>query len=60
MKDGGGNLILVQPGGTQIPAPRIDIVHVEETPVSLVTDGLEPGLTAQDFRDLLAYLETLK
>jgi putative heme-binding domain-containing protein len=60
IKDGGDNLILLQPGGTEIPTPRIDIVRVEETPVSLMPEGLELSLTVQDFRDLLAYLETLK
>jgi hypothetical protein len=33
---------------------------VDETPVSLMPEGLETGLTVQDFRDLPAYLETLK
>ena len=60
IKDGGDNLILLQPGGTEIPAPRNNIVRVEETPVSLMPEGLELSLTVQDFRDLLAYLETLK
>jgi putative heme-binding domain-containing protein len=60
IKDGGDNLILLQPGGTEIPTPRIEIVRVEETPVSLMPEGLELSLTVQDFRDLLAYLETLK
>lgn len=60
IKDGGDNLILLQPGGTEIPAPRNNIVRVEETPVSLMPEGLELGMTVQDLRDLLAYLETLK
>ncbi len=60
IKDGGGNLNLLQPGGTIVPAPRDQIVKVDETPVSLMPEGLELGLTVQDFRDLLAYLETLK
>ena len=58
--DDGGNLNLLQPGGNVVPAPRHQIVRVDETPVSLMPDGLESGLTVQDFRDLLAYLETLK
>ncbi len=60
IKDGGGNLNLLQTGGVVLPAPRDQIVKVDETPVSLMPDGLELGLTLQDFRDLLAYLETLK
>ena len=34
--------------------------YTDETPVSLMPDGLELGMTVQDFRDLLAYLETLQ
>ena len=60
IKDGGGNLNILQTGGVVIPAPRDQIVKVDETPVSLMPDGLELGMTVQDFRDLLAYLETLK
>ncbi len=60
IKDGGGNLNLLQTGGVVIPVPRDQIVKVDETPVSLMPEGLELGMTVQDFRDLLAYLETLK
>ena len=60
IQDGGGNLNLLQPGGVVVPAPRDQIVKVDETPVSLMPEGLELGMTVQDFRDLLAYLETLK
>lgn len=60
IKDGGGNLNLLQTGGVIVPAPRDQIVKVDETPVSLMPDGLELGMTVQDFRDLLAYLGTLK
>ena len=60
IKDGGGNLNILQTGGVVTPAPRDQIVKVDETPVSLMPDGLELSMTVQDFRDLLAYLETLK
>jgi putative heme-binding domain-containing protein len=60
IKDGGGNLNILQAGGILVPAPRDQIVRVDETPVSLMPDGLELGLTVQDFRDLLAWLLTLK
>jgi putative membrane-bound dehydrogenase-like protein len=60
IKDGGGNLNILQTGGAVVPAPRDQIVKVDETGISLMPEGLELGMTLQDFRDLLAYLETLK
>jgi putative heme-binding domain-containing protein len=59
-KDGGSNLNLIQAGGVLVAAPRDQIVKVEDSPVSLMPEGLELSLTLEDFRDLLAYLETLK
>lgn len=58
--DGGGALTLLQPGGATVRAPRENIAKVEETGASLMPAGLERALTIQDFRDLLAWLETLK
>ena len=60
IKDGGGNLNLIQPGGSLLPVPRDQILKIEDTPVSLMPEGLELGLTLQDFRDLLVYLEAQK
>ncbi len=60
IKDAGGNLNILQTGGVVVPAPRDQIVKVDETPVSLMPEGLELGMTVQDLRDLLAYLETMK
>jgi putative heme-binding domain-containing protein len=60
IRDGGGNLNIIQAGGVVVPAPRHLIVKVDETGISLMPEGMELGLTLQDFRDLLAYLETLK
>lgn len=59
-KDGGGNLALLQPGGVSLPASKDQIAKVEDTPVSLMPENLEASLTVQDFRDLIAYLLTLK
>ncbi|MES2705558.1 MAG: PVC-type heme-binding CxxCH protein [Verrucomicrobiota bacterium] len=59
-KDGGGNLTLLQAGGLSQSAPADKIARVEDTPVSLMPEALEATLTVQDFRDLLAWLLTLK
>lgn len=59
-KDGGGKLTLLQAGGLTQVAPPDKIARVEDTPVSLMPEALEANLTVQDFRDLLAYLLTLK
>jgi hypothetical protein len=41
-----------------IPASRI--VSNQPSTVSLMPEGLENALTVQDFRDLLAFLRSLK
>lgn len=60
MKDGGGNLTLLQPGGGTQYAAADKIAQVEDSPVSLMPELLENSLTVQDFRDLVAWMLTLK
>ncbi len=59
LPDQNGILNLIQPGGALLPAPRDQIAHIQDTGVSLMPEGLELALTLQDFRDLLAYLQSL-
>ncbi len=58
--DPSGPLDLIQPGGVLVSTPRDQIARSEDSSVSLMPGGLELGLTLQDFRDLLAYLESLR
>lgn len=55
----GGDLALRQPGGTVVTVPHAGMLKVEDSPVSLMPEGLVQTLTVQDFRDLLVYLESL-
>ncbi|MDB6133061.1 MAG: SMP-30/Gluconolaconase/LRE-like region [Verrucomicrobiales bacterium] len=55
-----GSLTLLQAGGATQKIPQGEVAKVEDTAVSLMPEALEANLTVQDFRDLLAYLLTLK
>jgi hypothetical protein len=41
-------------------ALRHEVAKVEMVSASLMPDGLESGLTVQEFRDLMAWLATLR
>ncbi len=56
--DGSITLTTVDGKGVLIPASRI--VSNQPSTVSLMPEGLENALTVQDFRDLLAFLRSLK
>jgi putative heme-binding domain-containing protein len=53
---GNAGIELTQPGGVRTVWARAGIQHVQAQPWSLMPDGLENGLTAQDLADLLDYI----
>ena len=55
-----GRLDLVNAGGAVQSALRHEVEKVETVSASLMPDGLESGLTVQEFRDLMAWLATLR
>lgn len=55
-----GSLMLATADAKSTPIPAEDISSARQSKVSLMPDGLESALTAQDFRDLLAFLLSLK
>ena len=55
-----GRLDLVVAGGVVQSALRHEVAKVETVSASLMPDGLESGLTVQEFRDLMAWLATLR
>lgn len=59
-KETGGRVDLIQPGGSVQIAQHRDVAKIEIAPVSLMPEGLELALTVQEFRDLIAYLQTMK
>ena len=59
-KESGGRVDLYLPGGTLQQVPFDKIAKIDIAPVSLMPEALELALTVQEFRDLIAYLETLR
>ncbi|MBI5396360.1 MAG: HEAT repeat domain-containing protein [Verrucomicrobia bacterium] len=55
-----GSLLLSVPGMGQVRIPGPEIVSHRTSELSLMPEGLENGMTVQDFRDLLAFLLSLK
>lgn len=51
------SLVVKQPLGLRTVLSRRDIAHVEYSSKSLMPEGLEAGLTPQDLRDLVAFLQ---
>ncbi len=51
-------LTLAQAGGEKITLDREELVNMETTGRSLMPEGLEQGLTPQDLRDLIEFLQT--
>jgi len=50
------NVVLKLPGGTELPVLRGDIAQQQSSNRSLMPEGMETVLKAQDVADLLAYL----
>jgi len=59
-KESGGRVDIYLPGGHIQQIPHNKIARIDVAPVSLMPEGLELGLTVQEFRDLIAYMQTLK
>jgi putative membrane-bound dehydrogenase-like protein len=54
-----GSLTLRRAEGVTDVVPRSQIEAVTSTGLSLMPDGLEKGLTAQDFADLIAFVKSI-
>ncbi len=59
-KETGGRVDLIQPGGKVEQIPHSKVAKLDIAPVSIMPEGSELNLTVQEFRDLIAFLETLK
>jgi len=59
-KETGGRVDLIQPGGKVEQIPHNKVEKLDIAPVSLMPEAAELQLTVQEFRDLIAFLETLK
>ena len=57
--DGGERLVLVDSQGAKHDVRKSDIEQQTQSDKSPMPDGLQAGLTPQEFADLIAYLETL-
>jgi putative membrane-bound dehydrogenase-like protein len=55
-----GSITLLLAGGSTLRLPGDKIASSHASPVSLMPSGLEDALTTRDFRDLIAFLESLK
>ena len=53
-------LVLRDAAGAERQMPRRDVRDMKRSPVSVMPEGLERAMTEQEFRDLLAYLRSLK
>jgi putative heme-binding domain-containing protein len=53
-------LVLLDAEGRRLSIRKADVDRRQESELSLMPDGLNTGLSLQDFADLIAYLETLK
>ncbi len=59
-KESGGRVDIILPGGSVQQIPHNKITRIDIAPVSLMPEALELALTVQEFRDLIAWMETLK
>ncbi|RYD72088.1 MAG: c-type cytochrome [Verrucomicrobiaceae bacterium] len=50
------NITIRQPGGQEETLSRAQVAHLTASPVSLMPQGLEKAITAQEMADLIAYL----
>ena len=50
------NISLLQPNGQRADLPRAQLLHFQSQKQSLMPEGLENGLSAQQMADLLAYI----
>ena len=60
LRDDPAGIVLRQAGGTEISLPRDRLKQIENTGRSLMPEGLEEGLDAQQLADLLAHLAAPK
>jgi putative membrane-bound dehydrogenase-like protein len=51
------SITLLQAFGIRAILPRDQILHLEAADISLMPEGLETGLSPQDLRDLIAFLQ---
>jgi putative heme-binding domain-containing protein len=51
---------LLQAQGVKIVIPRAKLKRLESSGLSLMPEGLEAGMTPQDLRDLIAFLQQPK
>lgn len=58
--DGADELVLLDAEGKRHAIRKEEVDRRQESELSLMPDGLNTGLSTQDFADLIAYLETLK
>ena len=59
-KETGGRVDLIQPGGKVERIPHNQVAKLDVAPVSLMPEAIESALTVQEFRDLIAWLLTLR
>ncbi len=59
-KESADDVVLVDASGTERRVLQAQIVSRKLSDVSLMPEGLQMGLSFEDFRDLIAYLETLR
>jgi putative heme-binding domain-containing protein len=53
-------VMLRDASGAEWPLDRKQIREIRQQSVSIMPEGLEAGLTEEEFRDLLAFLQGLK
>ena len=53
-------LVLLDAAGEKHPVQKEQIAKREESPLSLMPEGLQSGMSLAEFTDLIAYLESLK
>ena len=59
-KEAGGRVDLILPGGRVEQIARSQVAKLEAARVSLMPEAIESALTVQEFRDLVAWLLTLR
>jgi putative heme-binding domain-containing protein len=60
VSDGNERLVLVDSQGTKLELRKSDIETTTRSDTSPMPEGLQTGLTREEFADLIAYLETLR
>jgi putative heme-binding domain-containing protein len=59
-QDDAASMTIKMMGGAQLNIPRSNIKGSSSSSQSLMPEGLETGMTAQDMADLLDFIEGLK